>query len=105
MLTFKSMLNNSQFKDQKNSLLRSKIEDMLNTVFRQVAFFKFEREVHLKRSHGELTEEEIGKIWMDTQKESLGSSIKFNDNYKYFWAYIPHFIHSFMFMLMHLEIV
>ncbi len=94
MLTFKSMLNNSQFKDQKNSLLRSKIEDMLNTVFRQVAFFKFEREVHLKRSHGELTEEEIGKIWMDTQQESLGSSIKFNDNYKYFWAYIPHFIHS-----------
>ena len=67
---------------------------MLNTVFRQVAFFKFEREVHLKRSSGELTEEEIGKVWMDTQKESLGPSIKFNDNYKYFWAYIPHFIHS-----------
>ena len=99
------MLNNSQFKDQKNSLLRSKIEDMLNTVFRQVAFFKFEREVHLKRSHGELTEEEIGKIWMDTQKESLGSSIKFNDNYKYFWAYIPILSTLlFMFMLMHLRL-
>ena len=94
MLTFKSLLKKSENKNQKISLLRSKIEDMLNTVFRQVAFFKFEREVHLKRSSGELTEEEIGKIWMDTQKESLGPSIKFNDNYKYFWAYIPHFIHS-----------
>ena len=94
MLTFKSLLKKSKNKDQKISLLRSKIEDMLNTVFRQVAFFKFERGVHSQRSKGELSEEEICKIWMDTQKESLGTAIKFSDNYKYFWAYIPHFIHS-----------
>ena len=94
MLTFKSLLNKSKTKDQKIFLLRSKIEDMLNTVFRQIAFFKFERGVHSKRASGELTEQEISEIWMDTQKESLGSAIKFGDNYKYFWAYIPHFIHS-----------
>ena len=94
MLTFKSLLNKSKTKDKKIFLLRSKIEDMLNTVFRQIAFFKFERGVHSKRASGELTEQEISEIWMDTQKESLGSAIKFGDNYKYFWAYIPHFIHS-----------
>ena len=94
MLTFKSLLNKSKTKDQKIFLLRSKIEDMLNTVFRQIAFFKFERGVHSKRASGELTEQEISEIWMDTQKESLGSAIKFGDNYKYFCVYIPHFIHS-----------
>ena len=94
MLTFKSLLKKSKNNDEKISLLRSKIEDMLNTVFRQVAFFKFEREIHLQRSKGELTEEEICTIWMNTQKESLGSAINFSDNYRYFWAYIPHFIHS-----------
>ena len=94
MLTFKSLLNKSKNKGQKISLLRSKIEDMLNTVFRQIAFFKFERGVHLKRAKGELSEQEICEIWMETQRESLGAAIKFGENYKYFWAYIPHFIHS-----------
>ena len=94
MLTFKSLLNKSKNKNEKIFLLRSKIEDMLNTVFRQIAFFKFERDIHQKRAEGELSEDEICEIWMKTQKESLGDSIKFDENYKYFWAYIPHFIHS-----------
>ena len=94
MLTFKSYLNKSKNKEQKISLLRSKIEDMLNTVFQTNGIFKFERGVHFQRSKGELTEDEICSIWMNTQKESLGSAISFSDNYKYFWAYIPHFIHS-----------
>ena len=78
---------------------------MLNTVFRQVVFLNL-KEIHLKRSSGELTEEEIGKIWMDTQKESLGPSIKFNDNYKYFGlTYLILSILLFMYMPTHLEIV
>ena len=105
MLTFKSLLKKSKNNDEKISLLRSKIEDMLNTVFRQVAFFKFEREIHLQRSKGELTEEEICTIWMNTQKESL-DRYKFSDNYRYFGLIYPIlFIHLFMFMHMHLEIV
>ena len=79
---------------------------MLNTVFRQIAFFKFERGVHSKRASGELTEQEISEIWMDTQKESLGSAIKFGDNYKYFWAYILFYSFTIsMFTHMLLEIV
>ena len=31
---------------------------------------------------------------MDVQKSSLGSSIKYEEEYKYYWSYIPHFIHS-----------
>ena len=75
-------------------MLASKVEDMLNTVVRQIAFFEFERRVHEKRRDGELLTEEICTIWMDVQKESLGPSIRFEEEYKYFWTYIPHFIHS-----------
>jgi oligoendopeptidase F len=94
MLVFKSLLKNSKNKNEKIYLLRSKIEDMLNTVFRQIAFFKFERDIHKKRIEGELSEEEMCSIWMKIQKESLGDNVDLGGDYKYFWAYIPHFIHS-----------
>ena len=94
MLTFKSLLKNSKNKNEKIYLLRSKIEDMLNTVFRQVSFFLFERELHDMRAKGELSDEDISELWMKCQKESLGDSIILSKDYSYFWAYIPHFIHS-----------
>ena len=94
MLTFRSLLENSKSINEKKYLLRSKIEDMMNTVFRQISFFKFERKIHEGRINGELTEEEISEIWMKTQEENFGNSIRFTKEYKYFWAYIPHFIHS-----------
>jgi len=94
MLTFKSLLKNSKNKKEKIYLLRSKIEDMLNTVFRQISFFNFERNVHEMRMKAELSDDDISKIWLSTQKESLGSSIDLSKNYECFWAYIPHFIHS-----------
>ena len=67
---------------------------MLNTVVRQIAFYEFEKRIHDERKSGELTPDRIGEIWMDVQGESLGSALKFDDNYKNFWCYIPHFIHS-----------
>jgi len=94
MLTFRSLIKNARNVNEKKFLLRGKIEDMLNTVVRQIAFFVFERELHKRRSKGELTENEICEIWMQSQKESLGSSIKLFGDYKFFWAYVPHFIHS-----------
>ncbi len=94
MLTFRSLIQNSKNNDEKIYLLRSKIEDMLNTVFRQIAFFIFERRVHEKRMNGELSDDEISELWMESQKESLGKSVYLTNDYKYFWAYIPHFIHS-----------
>ncbi len=94
MLTFKSMLRNSKNTTEKIYLLRSKIEDMINTVFRQISFFIFEREIHLMRTKSELSEDEISREWIKTQRESLGKSVNLTDDYRAFWAYIPHFIHS-----------
>jgi len=94
MLTFKFLLKSASKKSEKIFLLRSKVEDMLNTVVRQVSFFDFERRIHSLRVDGEISVEEISKIWIKSQKESLGNYVKLDNDYAYFWSYIPHFIHS-----------
>ena len=94
MLTFKSILDQANSKKERKALLANKVEDMLNTVVRQIAFFQFENKVHTLRRNSELSIDQICSIWMDVQKTSLGPSIKFEEEYKYFWSYIHHFIHS-----------
>jgi oligoendopeptidase F len=94
MLTFRSMLDATKDPAERKSMLAAKVEDMLNTVVRQIAFYKFERLVHLERRDGELTAERIGQIWMSVQGESLGPAITLGPGYEAYWAYIGHFVHS-----------
>jgi oligoendopeptidase F len=94
MLTFRSMLDKTTDKKQRFSMLSQKVEDMLNTVVRQIAFYTFERRVHTARKEGELTREQLDQIWLEVSVESLGPGVKLNDGYGIFWSYIPHFIHS-----------
>ena len=94
MLTFRALLDKTTDPKQRFALLSSKVEDMLNTVVRQIAFYTFERRVHTARRQGELRTEEINQIWLDVQSESLGDGIIQNEGYDIFWTYIPHFIHS-----------
>ena len=93
MLTFRKLLANAERKERK-AMLAAKVEDMINTVVRQVAFYTFERSVHAERRQGELTAERINTLWLNVQHESLGPSIDCRPGYEVFWAYIPHFIHS-----------
>ncbi|OUI85015.1 M3 family oligoendopeptidase [Acetobacter orientalis] len=94
MLTFQSLLDAEQDLTRKRTLLAGKVEDMLNTVVRQIAFYEFETRVHDARKQGELLPEQIGAIWQQVQTESLGPAFNFTPDYDVFWAYIPHFIHS-----------
>ena len=94
MLTFRHLLAKTTDPRQRFALLSGKVEDMLNTVVRQIAFYTFERRVHTARRQGELRSDEINRIWLEVQAESLGPAIKSNEGYEVFWAYIPHFIHS-----------
>jgi len=94
MLTFRSLLDGEDYPARRRILLAGKVEDMLNTVVRQIAFHTFETRVHDERSGGELSPERLGDIWMDVQGESLGDGIRFDDDYRSYWAYIPHFVHS-----------
>jgi oligoendopeptidase F len=94
MLTFQSFLNKTSDPNKRKALLAQKVEDMLNTVVRQIAFYSFERKVHLERKAGELTAERLGMIWLEVQGQSLGPSIRLGPGYETFWCYIPHFVHS-----------
>jgi oligoendopeptidase F len=94
MLTFRSLLDAAETPRQRFALLSSKVEDMLNTVVRQIAFYTFERDVHTQRREGELTTEQLAEIWLNVSRESLGPAIELNEGYDIFWSYIPHFIHS-----------
>jgi oligoendopeptidase F len=94
MLTFQALLRETTDADKRKALLAGKVEDMINTVVRQIAFYTFERQVHTARKEGELTPDRINQIWLEVQRESLGDAITFGPGYETFWTYIPHFIHS-----------
>jgi oligoendopeptidase F len=94
MLTFRKLLAQTTDTTQRRAMLAAKVEDMINTVVRQIAFYSFERKVHLARAEGELTIEQINALWLSVQAESLGPAIRLDAGYEPYWAYIPHFIHS-----------
>ncbi len=94
MLTFRKLLADTRDKKERKAMLAAKVEDMINTVVRQIAFYTFERAVHTERKNGELTAQKICELWMSVQAESLGPAIELKPGYETFWTYIPHFIHS-----------
>ena len=94
MLTFRALLAKTRSIEERRILLAGKVEDMINTVVRQIAFYTFERRLHTARREGELTADRIAEIWMGVQGESLGPAITLMPGYETYWAYIPHFIHS-----------
>ncbi len=94
MLTFQEILRREKSEKKRMYLIAAKVEDMLNTVVRQVAFCEFERQLHDERKEGELSAERIGEIWMNVQKDSLGPAIRLHPEYASYWMYIPHFIHT-----------
>ena len=94
MLTFRKLLADTTDPKRRKAMIAGKVEDMLNTVVRQIAFYTFERRIHTERRNGELTAEQIGKIWMEVQAESLGPAIHLGAGYETYWCYISHFIHA-----------
>ena len=93
-LTFQKILKNEEDSEKKKLIIANKVEDMINTVVRQIAFLELERKIHDERKKGEIPLNKICEFWMEIQKESLGPIFQYDEEYKYFWSYIPHFIHS-----------
>ncbi|WBU55560.1 M3 family oligoendopeptidase [Paracoccus sediminicola] len=94
MLTFRKLLAETTDPAQKKALLAGKVEDMINTVVRQIAFYDFECRLHAARAEGELTPDDINAIWMEVTRESLGPAFEYMQGYETFWSYVPHFVHS-----------
>ena len=94
MLTFRALLARTTDPAQRKALLAGKVEDMINTVVRQIAFYDFESRLHAARAEGELTPDDINALWMSVQAGSLGPAFEFMPGYETFWTYVPHFVHS-----------
>ena len=94
MLTFRKLLAGARTPAERKTLLAGKVEDMINTVVRQIAFYDFEGRLHAARAQGELTPDDINALWMSVQAESLGDAFDWAPGYETFWSYIPHFVHS-----------
>ncbi len=94
MLTFRALLDAQADPARRRLMLAGKVEDMLNTVVRQIAFYRFETLLHDERRGGELLPARIGELWRQVQRESLGPAFNFTPDYDVFWAYVPHFVHS-----------
>ena len=94
MLTFRALLARETDPKRRKLMLAAKVEDMLNTVVRQIAFASFEIKVHDERREAELTPDRLGEIWLAVQRESLGPALRLDGPYRHYWAYIPHFIHT-----------
>jgi len=94
MLTFRALLKAETDAKRRKIMLAGKVEDMLNTVVRQIAMHGFETRVHDERRTGELLPDRLGEIWLETQRECLGPALRFDDEYRHYWAYVPHFVHS-----------
>ncbi len=94
MLTFRDLLDAETDPARRRIMLAGKVEDMLNTVVRQIAFYRFEQRLHDERAAGEVMPDRIGEIWLEMQRESLGPAFEFTPEYRVFWAYVPHFIHT-----------
>ena len=94
MLTFRKLLAAAKTDAERKTLLAGKVEDMINTVVRQIAFYDFECKLHAARTEGEQTPDDINALWMSVQAESLGPVFEFMEGYETFWSYIPHFVHS-----------
>jgi oligoendopeptidase F len=94
MLTFKALVAQTKSPKEKKALLAQKVEDKINTVVRQIAFYRFEQLVHEARREGELTSGQIGEFWLSVQGESLGPAITLNEGYETYWTYVSHFVHS-----------
>jgi oligoendopeptidase F len=94
MLTFRGLLDAETDPARRRTMLAGKVEDMLNTVVRQIAFYRFETLLHDERRKGEIPADRIAEIWLQVQRESLGPAFDFTEDYGVYWAYIPHFVHS-----------
>lgn len=95
MLVFNKLMNRLDDPSEKLALLVSKIDDTIATVFRQISMNRFEHKIHTaRREQGELSKEQFSAFWMETQKDLYGDAVTLTDEYKIWWCYIPHFLHT-----------
>jgi len=94
IITFNKLFAAAQTDEQRLSMLVGKLDDILSTVHRQISFNRFEDSMHnARRTEGELSVERLSELWMKSQEDEFGDTVKFSEGFKYWWSYISHFMH------------
>lgn len=92
MLVFQDLMAREQDAAVRLAMLTAKLEDSFATVFRQIAMNRFEDAIHTaRRAQGELTTEQFGEYWLETQRAMFQGSVKMTDDYGLWWSYVHHF--------------
>ncbi len=95
MLVFQRLIRQETDPGNQLSMLVGKIDDTIATVFRQVAMNRFENKIHTtRRTQGELSADQFGAYWLETQSDMFQGSVTLGDHYRHWWSYIPHFLHT-----------
>jgi oligoendopeptidase F len=95
LLVFENLRRQEGDRRARLSLLCEFVEEAFGSVFRQIALTRFEQQLHAcRRRQGELSSDKIGAIWQEANTAMYGDSVLLSEDYRWWWAYIPHFIHS-----------
>ncbi len=91
MLTFQSLLKQASTPKEKLCLIAGKVNDMINTAVRQIAFHFFETRVHNERRSGEVTQARLAQIWKEEMAASLGKYVNIDEVTENNWIQVGHF--------------
>ena len=90
------LIEKSESKEEKLSLIEKHINNIVTTFYRQTLFAKFEQIVHEKNQNGEaLTPDIISKLYGELHLQFWGSEMILDEEEKYTWARVPHFYYNF----------
>jgi oligoendopeptidase F len=94
-LTFDRIMAEEKDPKIRLAMLCSQCEDIFSTVFRQVAFNRYEDASHVaRRTQGELSTDELGEIFQEKLQAMFGDALILTDEHKIWWSYVGHFVHT-----------
>ena len=94
-LTFDRIMSEEKDPKVRLAMLCNQCEDAFSTVFRQVAFNRYEDAAHsARRKEGELSVEQLGELFQDKLHAMFGDALLLTDEHKVWWSYVGHFMHT-----------
>ena len=92
LLVSEYMLNSSLLLEEKKYILNALISNLGNSLFDQVMFTEFEDKIISHLSLNDISVDEINNLYLSLMKKYYGNALIYDENVKYGWLKIPHFV-------------
>ncbi len=92
------------------AIMMQKLNDDVSSIFRQVACYRFEQELHKDfRAKGYLSKEEIGKLFQKHMAAYMGNAVLQSEGSENWWVYWNHiryffYVYSYASGLLHFQV-